>query len=207
MRRLPLLLLLAALSAMTVAPQSGRRVHSSSSTTPPAPVQAPLTPDPVPSRTGPPLLTELITLPQSVWDRQIKALDNNNFKLADFQGRVVVINIWASWCGPCRREVPEYEKVRKDYTARDVVFIGLTTEDPRYEAERAKKFARELNFGFRLGYADGEIARALMNGRRAIPQTLVINYEGRIVSHWDGYSAGRSGDRLKQTIEQALVRD
>jgi len=207
MRRLPLLLLLAALSAMTVAPQSGRRVHSSSSTTPPAPVQAPLTPDPIPSRTGPPLLTELITLPQSVWDRQIKALDNNNFKLADFQGRVVVINIWASWCGPCRREVPEYEKVRKDYTARDVVFIGLTTEDPRYEAERAKKFARELNFGFRLGYADGEIARALMNGRRAIPQTLVINYEGRIVSHWDGYSAGRSGDRLKQTIEQALVRD
>lgn len=153
------------------------------------------------------MLTELITLPESVWDRQIKALDNNNFKLADFQGKVVVINIWASWCGPCRREVPEYEKVRKDYTARDVVFIGLTTEDPRYESERAKKFARELNFGFRLGYADAEIARTLMNGRRAIPQTLVINYEGRIVSHWDGYSAGRSGDRLKQTIEQALVRD
>lgn len=207
MRRFPLLLLLAALSALTVAPQSGRRVHSSSSATPPAPVQAPLTPDPVPSRSGPPLLTELITLPERVWDRQIKALDNNNFKLADFQGKVVVINIWASWCGPCRREVPEYEKVRKDYTARDVVFIGLTTEDPRYESERVKKFAREFNFGFRLGYADAEIARTLMNGRRAIPQTLVINYEGRIVSHWDGYSAGRSGDRLKQTIEQALVRD
>lgn len=207
MRRFPLLLLLAVASALSVASQSGRRINTASSTTPPAPIQPPLTPDPVPSRTDPPLLTELITLPESIWDRQIKALDNNNFRLADFQGKVVVINIWASWCPPCRREVPEYEKVRKDYVARDVVFIGLTTEDPRSESGRVKRFAREVNFGFRLGYADAQIARTLMNGMTGIPQTLVINPEGRIVSHWDGYSAGRSGDRLKQTIEQALVRD
>jgi thiol-disulfide isomerase/thioredoxin len=146
-------------------------------------------------------------LPESIWERQIKALDNSNFKLAEFQGKVVVINLWASWCGPCRREVPEYEKVRKAYVERDVVFIGLTTEDPRYESERVKKFARDLNFGFRLGYADAQIARTLMDGKRSIPQTLVIDPDGRIVNHWDGYTAGRSGDRLKQTIEQALIRE
>jgi thiol-disulfide isomerase/thioredoxin len=207
MRRLPLLLFLAIVSALSVASQSGRRINTSSSATPPAPIQPPLTPDPVPARTDPPLLTEMLTLPESIWDRQIKALDNNNFKLADFQGKVVVINIWASWCPPCRHEVPEYEKVRKDYIARDVVFIGLTTEDPRSDSARVKRFARELNFGFRIGYADAHIARALMSARGAIPQTLVINPEGRIVSHWDGYTAGRSGDRLKKTIEQALVHD
>jgi len=207
MIRFPLLILLAIASALTVASQSGRRINTTSSATPTAPIQPPLTPDPVPARTDPPLLTEMLTLPESIWDRQIKAVDNNNFRLADFQGKVVVINIWASWCPPCRREVPEYEKVRKDYIERDVVFIGLTTEDPRSEGERVKRFAREVNFGFRLGYADAQIARTLMNGQRAIPQTLVINPEGRIVSHWDGYSAGRSGDRLKKTIEQALVRE
>src|SRR5262249_691359 len=171
MRRLPLLFFLSVASALSVAPQSGRRINSSSSTTPPAPVQPPLIPDPVPSRTGPPLLTELISLPESIWDHQIKAIDNGNFRLPDFQGKIVVINIWASWCGPCRREVPEYEKVRKDYVQRDVVFIGLTPEDPRYESERVKRFVREVNFGFRLGYADAQIARTLMNGQRAIPQT------------------------------------
>ena len=143
-------------------------------------------------------------LPESTWERQIKALDDKNFRLADFHGKVVVINIWASWCGPCRREIPEYERVRKSYTKGDVVFIGLTMEDPRYESARVQKFVREVGFGFRLGYADRELTIALTNGKRSIPQTLVIDQEGRIVSHWDGYMPGRSGDRLDQTIKQAL---
>ena len=158
-------------------------------------------------KTGPRPLTELLFLAEDVRERPIKAIDSKDFRLAEFHGKVVVINIWASWCGPCRREVPEYERVRKEFTDRDVVFVGLTTEDPRYESERVRKFLRDVSFGFRLGYADRELARTLMNGNRAIPQTLVIDPDGRIVSHWGGYSAGRSGDRLKQTIEQALIRE
>jgi thiol-disulfide isomerase/thioredoxin len=207
MRRLPLLFLLAVLSALNVAPQSGRRITTPVSTTPPAPIQPPLNPEPEIKTTAPPPLTNLLFLPESVWERPIKAFDNQNFKLADFHGKVVVINLWASWCGPCRREVPEYEKVRKAYTNGDVVFIGLTMEDPRYENERVQKFVREVGFGFRLGWADRELARNLTNGKRSIPQTLVIDQDGRIVSHWDGYAPGRSGDRLNQTIKQALIRE
>lgn len=207
MRRIPLLLFLAVALVVSAASQSGRRIKTPASATPAAPIQPPLTPEPEVARTEPPPLTELLSVPESIWEREIKAVDNGNFHLADFQGKVVVINLWASWCGPCRREVPEYEKVRKGYIDRDVAFIGLTTEDPRSESARVKRFAREVNFGFRLGYADREIARTLMNGSRAIPQTLVISPNGRIVSHWDGYAAGHSGDRLKQTIEQALIRD
>ena len=205
MRRIPLLFLLAALSALNVAPQSGRRISTPASTTPAAPVQPPLNPEPEIKTTAPPPLTSLLFLPESIWERPIKALDNQNFKLADFHGKVVVINLWASWCGPCRREVPEYEKVRKTYTNGDVVFIGLTSEDPRYENERVQRFVREVNFGFRLGWADRELMRNLTNGKRSIPQTLVIDQEGRIVGHWDGYSPGHSGDRLNQTIKQALI--
>ena len=207
MRRLPLLFLLAALSALNVTPQSGRRITTPASTTPPAPVQPPLNPEPEIKITGPPPLRSLLFLPESVWERPIKALDNQNFKLADFHGKIVVINLWASWCGPCRREVPEYEKVRKAYTNGDVVFIGLTMEDPRYENERVQKFVREVGFGFRLGWADRELARNLTNGKRSIPQTLVIDQEGRIVAHWDGYAPGRSGDRLNQTIKQTQIRE
>jgi thiol-disulfide isomerase/thioredoxin len=203
MRRLPLLFLLAALSAFSVAPQSGRRITTPASAPPPAPVQPPVNPEPE-IRTGPLPLTNLMFLPESTWERQIKALDDKNFRLADFHGKVVVINIWASWCGPCRREIPEYERVRKSYTKGDVVFIGLTMEDPRYESARVQKFVREVGFGFRLGYADRELTIALTNGKRSIPQTLVIDQEGRIVSHWDGYAPNRSGDRLDQTIKQAL---
>ena len=137
-------------------------------------------------------------------EREIKSLDSSTFRLSDFIGKVVVINLWASWCGPCRREVPEYEKVRKEYAAKGVEFIGLTTEDPRIAADRVNKFLRDVNFGFRLGWADHELARTLMNGKTAIPQTLVLDAEGRVIKHWVGYVPGRSGDRLRETIEGSL---
>ena len=206
MKRPLLILLLASACAAHAASQSGRRV-STPRPTQTAPIQPPLHPEPEPPQ---PLSiaarTELLSLPESVRERQIKTLDNRSFRFSDFQGKVVVINLWASWCGPCRSEVPEYEKVRKAYAGRDVEFIGLTTEDPRTSSDRVNKFVREISFGFRLGWADRETARTLMNGKTAIPQTLVVDADGHIVNHWTGYSPGHSGDRLKHTIEEALLR-
>jgi thiol-disulfide isomerase/thioredoxin len=143
-------------------------------------------------------------LPETLRDHEIKAIDNTTFRLEDFHGKVVVINIWASWCGPCRREVPEYEKVRKSYQGKDVEFVGLTPEDPRTARDKVNRFLRDTPFGFRLGWADRELARTLMDGRGAIPQTLVIDGDGRVLNHWSGYSSGQSGSRLKQAIERAL---
>jgi thiol-disulfide isomerase/thioredoxin len=202
MRKTFLLILLGAMFAVSAAAQSGRR-----GITPPPP--------PPPERmTEPPILSpaerasvapaELTVLPESVLKRQLKALDKGSFSLADFGGKVLVVNLWASWCGPCRREVPEYEKVRKEFAGRGVEFIGLTAEDPRTSSDRVRQFARDLNFGFRLGWADREMAAALMNGRNAIPQTLVIAPDGRILSHWRGYSPGQGGNHLREIIERAL---
>jgi len=197
--RLFLLLLLVAASTLTAASQSGRRVVTPAPT---APIQPSLNPEPEPGPAMRP--SRLLFLPESFRNRPIRSLDSGSFRLADFEGKVVVINIWASWCGPCRREVPEYEKVRKGYAESDVEFIGLTTEDPRTSSDKVKKFLRDVKFGFRLGWADRDMARTLMNGRNAIPQTLVIDGNGRVVDHWTGYAPGRSGDRLKRTIERAL---
>lgn len=199
--------LLAAFAAGAVA-QSGRKIARPTTTQPLPPVQAPVftPPDPEPEPPYTPR-AKLHVLPDSLLRRSLKALDNSSFRLSDFGGKVVVVNLWASWCGPCRREVPEYEKVRKEYAERNVEFIGLTTEDPRTSAERVKKFVRSVNFSFRLGWADGETARTLMNGSNAVPQTLVIAADGRVVSHWDGYSRGQSGDHLRASIEQALARN
>lgn len=198
-------LLLVAVLTANAAAQSGRRI-----TTPPPPQPEPTVqssstaqPDDTPAvrSIAPP---ELTALPESLLNRKLQSLDKNDFRLADFAGKVIVVNLWATWCGPCRMEVPEYEKVRKEYAGRNVEFIGLTTEDPRTASERVKQFAREFNFGFRLAWADRETALTLMNGRNAIPQTLVIAPNGRIVSHWHGYSHGHSGDRLREMIKRAL---
>lgn len=162
--------------------------------------------DPEPERPrAPDPPAPLVFLPESLRERKIKALDNGSFRLADFHGKVMVINVWASWCGPCRREVPEYEKVRKEYADRNVEFIGLTTEDPRVASDNVNRFLRDVKFGFRLGWADREMARTLMNGKSVIPQTLVIDGDGRVVKHWAGYAPGHSAERLRQTLDHALL--
>jgi thiol-disulfide isomerase/thioredoxin len=201
MRRLFLLPLLAFAAAITVAPQSGRRITNPQPTYTP-PIQPPVNPEPPPKTTAPP--APLLFIPERLLERKIKGIDKGDFRLADFHGKVVVINLWASWCGPCRREVPDYEKVRKSYTGQDVEFVALTTEDPDDADADVKRFLRSVNFGFRLGWADRELARSLMNGRSSIPQTIVIDSDGRVVKHWTGYTPGRSADRLKDAIDQAL---
>lgn len=198
MKKILILLPLVAVCAVNAASQSGRKIKPTQT----APIQPTLTTAP---ELPPDALAKLRFLPESLRERQIRTLDNGSFRFADFNGKVIVINLWASWCGPCRREVPEYEKVRKAYQGRDVEFIGLTTEDPRTSSDRVNKFLRQISFGFRLGWADRELARILMNGRNSIPQTFVIDADGHIVSHWTGYSPGQSGNRLRQTIEHALV--
>lgn len=199
-----LLLVLAAAAAVNVAPQSGRKINAPR----PAPIQPPLNAEPeLRLERQPDIVSapaKLSFLPETLRERQINKIEGGSFRFADFQGKVVVINLWASWCGPCRREIPEYEKVRKAYAGRDVEFIGLTTEDRRTSSDRVHRFLGSVNFGFRLGWADRETAHTLMNGRGAIPQTLVIDVDGRVVNHWTGYTPGSSGNQLKQSIDHAL---
>jgi thiol-disulfide isomerase/thioredoxin len=201
MRRLFPLSFLVCLLAGIAAAQSGRRVVN------PPPPREPVVETPVeaqPERLSRPA-ADLNVLPENILDRELKSLDQGSFRLSDFGGKVLVVNLWATWCGPCRREVPDYEKVRKEYAGKAVEFIGLTTEDPRVASEKVKQFARDFNFGFRLGWVDRETAHTLMNGRSVIPQTLVIAANGRIVGHWNGYSSSQSRNRLREAIEHALT--
>src|ERR1044072_8956443 len=108
MNKLLLLLLIEAVCAGYVVAQSGRKIARG--TVPIAPVQPSANPEPETPQPKP-APAVLSFLPASMMERRIRTLDNNHFRLADFQGKVLVINLWASWCGPCRREVPEYENV------------------------------------------------------------------------------------------------
>ena len=201
MKKLWAILFLIAFVTTGVFAQSGRRV-----TNPPPPPPPPPPPQESLSSGSSEPLTSVNggALPEGLMTRQLQSLDKGSFRLVDFSGKVIVINVWATWCGPCRREVPDYEKVRKEFAGREVEFIALTTEDPIAARDRVEKFAREYNFGFLIGWADHETARALMNGHNAIPQTLVIGSDGRLITHWTGYST-QGRERLRTAIDQALA--
>jgi thiol-disulfide isomerase/thioredoxin len=68
-----------------------------------------------------------INLPQSLRDKQMKTLEGESLKLADYANKVLIVNIWATWCGPCRLEMPELVKMNNDYKSRGLVVLGLAT--------------------------------------------------------------------------------
>jgi thiol-disulfide isomerase/thioredoxin len=202
MRKLIPLILISML-LVNAAGQSGRKIARP--TQPLPPVQATvfsepeIEPNPTPSEE-----VALSVLPDGLKARMLAGINNRGFRLADFKDKVIVINLWASWCGPCRREVPVYESVRQEYADRPVEFIGLALEDPRNASGQVKAFVRDLNFGFRLAWADRESAQQLTSGFEGIPQTLVIAPGGRVLDHWEGFSRKESGDHLRSVLQNAL---
>jgi len=172
------------------------------------PVATATTPEPVnanaaapaPAPAAPP---ELADLPPAVSVVPLKDVKGGSFKLADFFGKVAVINLWATWCGPCRREIPELVKLNKEFHSRGVEMIGLSTENPEASAEKVRKFIQDFQIDYRIGWAPAEVGVPLMQGHEAIPQIFVISRDGRILQRFIGYSAAYS-TQLKQVLEDAL---
>jgi thiol-disulfide isomerase/thioredoxin len=154
------------------------------------------------ARTGAVKVEPAKLFPEEIFAAELKDLYDVSFSLGEYRGRVFVLNFWASWCGPCRSEIPELNKLREEYAPRGVEFVGLTVESPGAESEKVREFAHQSGMEYRVGWADPDVAAALMN-RRAIPQTLVVAADGRIVARFVGYSK-RVSQMLRAGIERAL---
>ena len=150
---------------------------------------------------APPALTDL---PPAVSVAPLKDSEGASFKLADFFGKVMVVNLWATWCGPCRREIPELVKLHKEFHSRGVEMIGLSTEDPNASAEKVRKFIQDFQIDYRIGWAPVQVGAPLMKESQAIPQIFVISRDARIIKHFRGFSPANTYPQLKQALEEAL---
>ncbi len=175
-------------------------------------VAAVTTPKPVDANAPASTLTQAVkatpstitALPSEVSAAALKDANGSSFKLADFFGKVIVVNLWATWCGPCRQEIPELVKLHKEFHSRGVEMIGLSTENPEASAEKVRKFIQDFQVDYRIGWAPGEVAGPLMQGYDAIPQTFVISRDGWILKHFVGFSSANTREQLKQALEDAL---
>jgi len=150
---------------------------------------------------APPAWTDL---PPEVALAPLKDANGASFKLADFFGKVVVVNFWATWCGPCRREIPELVKLHNEFRSRGVEMIGLTSEDPGTSAEKVRKFIQDFQIDYRIGWASDQVSARLMQGHTAIPQIFVISPDARILKRFVGFSPANTSAELKQALEDAL---
>jgi thiol-disulfide isomerase/thioredoxin len=132
----------------------------------------------------------------------INLLDGQKAKLADYSGKVLIVDLWATWCGPCRQEIPHLVELAKEYKGKGVEVIGLTNENPETDAEMVKEFSKVFNINYTIGWADQEMQIGLMRGRQAIPQTLIIGRDGKVLKHYVGFNP-RLIPQMKEVIEAA----
>jgi len=122
-------------------------------------------------------------------------------RLSDFRGKPLLINVWASWCGPCRAEMGSLERLAKRFQGRDFNVIGISTDDDRSSAEAFLKFAK-VSFP---NFIDHQLVLENMLGANKIPLTILVDAEGRVLRKISGSRAWDSPESV-DLIGQAFRR-
>ncbi|WP_419997061.1 TlpA family protein disulfide reductase [Streptomyces boninensis] len=113
-----------------------------------------------------------------------KTTHDKQLKLSDYKGKVVVVNVWGSWCAPCRAEAPNLKKVSDDTKDKGVQFVGINTRD--LEVNQAKAFDRNFGITYPSLYDPaGKLILKFPKGTlspQAIPSTLILDRDGKIAA-------------------------
>jgi thiol-disulfide isomerase/thioredoxin len=129
----------------------------------------------------------------------ISGLSGDKLLLASLKGKVIVMDFWATWCGPCRAQHPLYEEAKKRFKNRDdVVFLAIDTDE---DHSLVRPFLEQNNWSQKVYFEDG-LGQLLQVS--SIPMTLIFDKEGRVFSRMNGFIPERFVDMLTERIQDAL---
>jgi thiol-disulfide isomerase/thioredoxin len=139
-------------------------------------------------------------------DFQVATLDGRSFKLSEYRGKVLVVDFWATWCGPCRQEIPQLVRIAHQNRDRGVEVVGLHIDDNgRSTPEAIRSFIAQYDIPYTVGLATNEMFIAYLGDEEdAIPQTLIFDRKGQVIGHFIGYSEG-DARRLDEIVNRAIA--
>src|SRR2546422_6952345 len=122
--------------------------------------------------------------------------ENRRAKLADYKGKVVVLDFYATWCEPCRAETPHLVEMQRRYGTQGLQVIGLNVggED---DYSRVPDYAKEFGIEYPLAIPDDEFVDRYLTDNQNIPQAFVFDRSGQVVKRFVGYSQ-QSGQELER---------
>jgi thiol-disulfide isomerase/thioredoxin len=126
-----------------------------------------------------PITRAPVVVPAALMAATFKDVDGRPRSLAELQGRIVVLNFWATWCAPCREEMPGFERLQARWK-NTAQFVGISAEDP----SRVIAFSRSLRVTYPLwtgGDNVAELSKRLGNSDGVLPHTVVIDASGRLI--------------------------
>ena len=136
----------------------------------------------------------------AILDGPLQTLDGAPQNLSRFRGRILVINYWATWCAPCREEIPLFVRLQQEYDAKGVQFVGIAIDQP----DKVRDFAREFRINYPLliaGMDAMELSRKAGNRAGVLPYTLVLSRQGNIAASLVG---GITETRMRAQLDPLL---
>ncbi|GJQ26212.1 MAG: hypothetical protein HBSAPP02_12440 [Phycisphaerae bacterium] len=133
-------------------------------------------------------------------DWTLKSMDGRDVRLADLRGRVVLLDFWATWCGPCRMAMPGVQRLHNKFAGKPVSIFGVNCLE-RGGTDRAVQFIRDKGYTYPQLIDNGFVANAY--GVRGIPTFVVIGPDGRILFRGSGYSPQQE-EKIESIIESAI---
>src|SRR5882762_1903547 len=129
--------------------------------------------------------------------------DNQRMTLANYKGKVVLLDFYATWCEPCRAETPELVRLHQQYADQGLQVIGLNVggEDDR---AAVPAFAKEFGIQYSLGFPEDEFADDYLGDNQNIPQAFLFDRSGNLVKRFVGYSED-SGAEIESVIKSSLT--
>ena len=106
--------------------------------------------------------------------------DGTEQRFDQWRGKVVIVNFWATWCAPCREEMPEFVKVQKEFGPKGLQIVGIAVD----QTDKVRQFAAEIGLNYPAlvgGFGAMELSRTLGNTVMALPFTVIVDRQGAIV--------------------------
>ena len=123
----------------------------------------------------------------------LQGLSGPSRKLSEFRGKPLIINVWASWCGPCRAEMGSLERLSRRKGAQQFAMIGISTDDYR---DKAKGFLQQTGTTF-SHFIDSQLVLENMLGADRLPLTLLVDAQGRVLEKFYGAAQWDSPEAVK----------
>ena len=127
----------------------------------------------------------------------VKSVEGRAVRSSDYKNRPVIMDFWATWCGPCRASMPHLSSMQQRYAKDGLAVIGMSVDET--SPGQVKKFANSLGVKFTIAMANDEVLDAY-GPIRSIPTTFFINRKGEIVRRVVGYIDGETMDGYVQEI-------
>lgn len=107
----------------------------------------------------------------------LETMEGNSFTLSDYKGKVVVLNFWATWCAPCRKEIPDFMELHEEMKDDGVIFAGISLDEEGWE--KVRPYANDMEINYPIMVDNGSVAQQY-GPIRSIPTTFILNKKGQV---------------------------